>query len=73
MYFYCDKLVDCHFQGSAHFIFNISDVNDNAPVFDDLEYFGTVAEEQPIGTSATLVCVLCDPNFSAQSSYTHFH
>ena len=30
-------------------------MNDNAPVFDDLEYFGTVAEEQPIGTSATLV------------------
>ena len=36
----------------------VRDVNDNRPVFVDQEYFGTVAEEQPIGTSATLVSSL---------------
>ena len=54
----CTVICDCHLciQGTAHFIVTVRDVNDNRPVFVDQQYFGTVAEEQPVGTAATLVC-----------------
>lgn len=61
-----DFLFILHYQSDCHVFFfpqqnttqltvNIIDVNDNAPVFQDTSYTGSVTEEQPIGSTVLVV------------------
>ena len=44
-------------QDSTHLVITVIDANDNIPIFLDNEYYGTVREELPSGSTVTVVSV----------------
>ena len=46
-------------QDSTHLVITVVDVNDDIPVFLDNEYYGTVREELPSGSTVTVVRDTC--------------
>lgn len=44
-------------QDSTHLVITVIDADDNIPIFLDNEYYGTVREELPSGSTVTVVSV----------------